>query len=574
MIFCHKCGTKAIDDADFCQKCGARLIKSDAAQASDISAKSETVMQKESEPLVNPVSVTKVNECAIEEKPATKKTKNIPLLIVVLAVLVLILACIIAAGIGSSSLDSESSYAKTAADKIELTKSFSEMGISFNYPESWTILDDGSEYIIISMYDSNNNADHRITFEVGITLYDDPMNVFSGDEALVRQAVNENMSFLEYKETSLGDISAKYLKYQMDGLKSPDISENYYYKLGNDVYQINCKYTASDENIYSPLFKKIIDGYAADSSSALEANSDRGDDLIRKAYIKKISELAAADSSMTFKLHNIIPGDVYTFVAEKPGYYINMYTYYDGNVIPIIEELGYGAGGTQAYEYLPGKNIIRSISSDRGGQDMYTTYLCIDSNHSLQHVYDSDLCYSFPSSYYYGTNEIDEYFYNYYLIEGNYSFLAGTMTADEMIKKLSEGEEIKSSNSDEIIIYDTPVSSLIGVPVSTILYLWGEPLQYLEGAGVNYCIYDGIEFEFNGQRKTYVANIDPKMCSFNGQTLDKNRDGLLEIMGTPTSEGWGEDYNYYLTYENLSGGRRATFIMSSPDENSNLLLLS
>ena len=32
MVFCHKCGTKAIEGAQFCQKCGAKLINDDEKQ--------------------------------------------------------------------------------------------------------------------------------------------------------------------------------------------------------------------------------------------------------------------------------------------------------------------------------------------------------------------------------------------------------------------------------------------------------------------------------------------------------------------------------------------------------------
>ena len=33
MVFCHKCGTKAIEGAQFCQKCGAKLINDDEKQS-------------------------------------------------------------------------------------------------------------------------------------------------------------------------------------------------------------------------------------------------------------------------------------------------------------------------------------------------------------------------------------------------------------------------------------------------------------------------------------------------------------------------------------------------------------
>lgn len=44
-MFCSKCGTKAIDGADFCQKCGARLVKDDS-----VSPVPETSPQKNTIP--------------------------------------------------------------------------------------------------------------------------------------------------------------------------------------------------------------------------------------------------------------------------------------------------------------------------------------------------------------------------------------------------------------------------------------------------------------------------------------------------------------------------------------------
>jgi hypothetical protein len=55
-----------------------------------------------------------------------------------------------------------------------------------------------------------------------------------------------------------------------------------------------------------------------------------------------------------------------------------------------------------------------------------------------------------------------------------------------------------------------------------------------------------------------VTNIDldPSKCVINAETLDKNREGLLVVLGTPTEEGWEPaDYTdvYRMRYENLAG---------------------
>lgn len=586
-MFCQKCGSKAIEGAEFCQKCGTRLIKSDTetTQSANMPTKSEPVAEKASEPFKGTASVTKVtpNECVTEEKPIKKKSKNTPLLIVVLVVLVLLLACIIVAGSSSSSL-TESSEADTAGSyeagtdltvsEINLSQTFTDMGISFSYPDNWIILDDNSDLIIVSMIDENNNADHRVTFDITMTLDQNPLNVFSGDVATVRNAVNENLSFIEYKDIYLGDIPAKYLKYQSDGLKSPDINENYFYRIGNEGYWVHCTYTDSDKDIYSPLLEKIIASYTvtADTSLVQETSSASDDDLIRSAYAEKVRELAAEDSDLTFSLIDLTADDVLELVADKSGYYINIYAYDNGAVVPIIEEWGYGAGGNQGYEYLPGKNIIRNTSLEGAGREMYTTYMCVDSNHKVQYAYDTELCYIYPSSYYYGEREISEYDYSDYQIAGDFSMIEGIMVATQMTAQLSEGINIRSLTDDKITVKGVPVSSLIGVPINAITYWWGEPLEKNTEFENTYFRYDGFYLAFGRTGNIYNVIIDPEMCSVNGQTLNKNKGGIAEILGTPAYEGWSEDgYNVYYDYP--SDGYSVHFYLTSEDGTTDAMRL-
>lgn len=267
------------------------------------------------------------------------------------------------------------------------------------------------------------------------------------------------------------------------------------------------------------------------------------------------------------------PKRVAWLVADKYGYYVNIYAYDNGSVVPIIEELGYGAGGNQGYEYLTDKNIIRNTSLGGAGREMYTTYMCVDSEHKVQYAYDDVLCYIYPSSYYYGEREISEYEYSNYQIAGDYSIITGIMGAAQMTAQLSEGINIRSSNDGEMTFNGVPVSSFIGVPINSITYWCGKPLEYNEGGGVNYCKYDGIYLEFDYIGTIYSVGIAPEMCSVDGKTLDTNRDGIVSILGTPSEEEWGET-GYRVRYEYYSDNYSANFFMTSPDDISDSLWLS
>lgn len=97
---------------------------------------------------------------------------------------------------------------------------------------------------------------------------------------------------------------------------------------------------------------------------------------------------------------------------------------------------------------------------------------------------------------------------------------------------------------DEVLFNGTPASELIRVSLDPIMSAWGTPLSFTEGWGVNLCEYDGILFEFDSDRIIYSTTVNAEMCSWGRVSLNKNRAELIEILGTPTSEGWSSRYNY------------------------------
>ena len=113
------------------------------------------------------------------------------------------------------------------------------------------------------------------------------------------------------------------------------------------------------------------------------------------------------------------------------------------------------------------------------------------------------------------------------------------------------------------------VSSLLGTSVESIMNDWGTPLEYEAGAGVNYCIYDGITFNFDADGVIYTIDLDPSKCVTKAETLDKNREALLDILGTPTEEGWepaGYTDMYRMRYEDFMDGMGFVIEMTSPDD--------
>lgn len=78
-----------------------------------------------------------------------------------------------------------------------------------------------------------------------------------------------------------------------------------------------------------------------------------------------------------------IDGDsIPELAAGTDGYFLRLYTY-RGGALYKLKEGAYGAGGNYGYEYLPGENTIRNVSSACGGLLWTLYFLHIDSDCQL-----------------------------------------------------------------------------------------------------------------------------------------------------------------------------------------------
>jgi hypothetical protein len=77
----------------------------------------------------------------------------------------------------------------------------------------------------------------------------------------------------------------------------------------------------------------------------------------------------------SFDLINLDGDDVPELVCDLTGYSLDVFTYKDGHVKPLIDDYGYGAMGNAGYDYAPGKNVVRNYNQDYAGLIMYTSYL-------------------------------------------------------------------------------------------------------------------------------------------------------------------------------------------------------
>lgn len=339
-MFCPKCGTQALDGAAFCQKCGAKLIIGDTEQQAAASTPAGQVQSRAN----NPQS----------DIPQKKKSKKLP---IILAAIGLVFVVILIAA-NSSELqergeqarkDEEYIASQQQSSTVNLSETYTNdpAGISFHYPAGWVILDSESEFQVVNIIDSQNNADSIASFKVFRIFDQDPYGVFTKDEATVRETVNENATFLKSGDTLLGDVPAKSVTYQKAGLKGEDIITNFWYVIGEDVYQIACSYSASKADTYEPIFAAIMDSYTIVSpASGTMESSIYGDSDV--TYYVEFSEsysegyeptvVLYQDGSFSFLANQVeaigfyngtysVNGDIYTFNVTETEFYGNKTSY-------------------------------------------------------------------------------------------------------------------------------------------------------------------------------------------------------------------------------------------------------
>jgi len=145
--------------------------------------------------------------------------------------------------------------------------------------------------------------------------------------------------------------------------------------------------------------------------------------------------------------------DIPELVAGVNGYFVSLFTYDAGRVYCLMDDWGYGAMGNAGYDYAPGKNSLRNYNADFAGAIMYTTYMTMGEQHSLELVASIETLNfddvngngmpdegewesaDFPGvSYIDGVEVSDEECASYDV--GGYELIEGTMSLEELEKKL------------------------------------------------------------------------------------------------------------------------------------------
>lgn len=486
-MFCYKCGTQLEENSVFCHKCGAQVLYKEAVQAtSRESALHNTATQQSVDKEFNGPADNQTHSIQ-EDVPSKGKSKKLPILIGVTALVIIIVVSTFVIRRKADDKD----YAESddfvempngnnsvLQGKVSLTESFTdqERGISFQYPAEWTILDSSGEYNIVEMLDSGNTADHIATLNIKKIFDQDPYGAYTQDKASVQENVNEYGEFLDLEDRMLGDVPAKVLKYRKEGMLSDDIVTFFWYRAGEDIYQVTCSCTASTIETYEPIFEAIMDSYTVNTAISEQSKEDifGFESDYREAYIDKVCELSVTDGSLQFALIDLIDNGVPELVVDYSGYDVSVFTWVEEGVITLMDQWPYGAMGNMGYEYLPGQNVIRNYNMESAGAIIYESYMKVNDNYEVVSIFDEDISiryirdsnangiideedeYSDEPVYYCNETEISEKEYAAYQIAGDYESIKGSMSADIMLDLLRGDDEVMedSLTDSDVLIED------------------------------------------------------------------------------------------------------------------------
>ena len=475
-MFCYKCGTKMPDGAMFCHKCGAQMLPEKEVQmTSGEDVVNSTAEQLSREKVLGGSENDSFHNMK-ENVPLKRKSKKLPVLAGSIILILIVALTIVMVGKKADVKEyaEEQSEGSDLPGKVDLSETFTDQdtGITFRYPAKWSIVDSPGEYNIVEMIDSENTADYIATFKVNVIFDQNPYGVYTLDEASVEENVSEYGKFLGLEDTQFGDISAKVLKYRTKGVRSDDIVKIFWYRIGEEMYQVTCSYTASMEDNYEPIFEAVMNSYAvnANVSEPLQEDIFGFETDYREEYSYKIQELSAQDESIQFALIDLIDNGVPELVADHPGYNASVFTCVDEGIVTLMDQWPYGAMGNAGYEYLPGKNVIHNSNMESAGAIIYESYMKVNDNYDIVNIYDEDISvryirdtnadgildgedeYSDMPIYYYGETEISEEEYTSYQILGEYETIKGTMSADAMIGILSGDDEVTENTLEDSAI--------------------------------------------------------------------------------------------------------------------------
>lgn len=153
-----------------------------------------------------------------------------------------------------------------------------------------------------------------------------------------------------------------------------------------EAYEENTiRYFSLEQTLSDNITKSLETLTMPEIRNLLSGGKKNGEFVDYKEAYKAVANLCAleSDSEIEYDVIYVDGDEIPELVSGHTGYSVSLYTYDAGTVYPLMLKWGYGAMGNVGYEYAPERNNIRNYNSDYAGLIMYTTYMAVGKNHTL-----------------------------------------------------------------------------------------------------------------------------------------------------------------------------------------------
>ncbi len=149
--------------------------------------------------------------------------------------------------------------------------------------------------------------------------------------------------------------------------QSTDSSGDVFYMMDFDTESLMGPYVVDQSSITADKVRRILLG-----------NAKNGQFADYKEGYRAVAKLYGLYQDMAVYALIDFDGDATPeLLTGIQDYQFSMYTFRDGRVYRVIDNWAYGAAGIEAYEYLPGENLIRNVRSDIEGKQTFVTWMSV-----------------------------------------------------------------------------------------------------------------------------------------------------------------------------------------------------
>ncbi len=274
---------------------------------------------------------------------------------------------------------------------------------AYDYPNCVvTFQKNGDVYKMISnqwLWEVGNDPDQ--TFDIQLPGHDEPgrLVTYQGDSATGDGAHiiitaegkrvdslgtwfwtdNETQDFTKINAVGMFDFSA-------DGVQDiVVIAEDATGKAHVGLYQYNEDFDLPGYGYLSDASNWITEYYSEDLTipnvkEYLLVDNKSGTYSSWKEAYQQVVKISNLEGDFSYNLIYVDDDDIPELVVDSEGYYINLYSFKDGQAIPLERNFGYGAAGIGGYDYAPKKNCVKFSDADYAGLTCSINYMGIVDN--------------------------------------------------------------------------------------------------------------------------------------------------------------------------------------------------